>query len=56
MTPSNTAVEWADPQRKAAFSAWLSPLADRLGLLPATLRAASADASFRRYLRIDTQG
>ena len=55
MTPSNTAVEWADPQRKAAFSAWLSPLADRLGLLPATLRAASADASFRRYLRIDTQ-
>ena len=60
MTPSNTAVntavEWADPQREAAFSAWLRPLTDRLGLLPTTLRAASADASFRRYLRIDTQG
>jgi aminoglycoside/choline kinase family phosphotransferase len=59
MTPSNTAantaVEWADPQREAAFSAWLQPLADRLGLLPTTLRAASADASFRRYLRIDAQ-
>ena len=59
MTPSNTAVntavEWADPQREAAFSAWLHPLTDRLGLLPGTLRAASADASFRRYLRVDAQ-
>ncbi|MDZ4104364.1 MAG: phosphotransferase [Hydrogenophaga sp.] len=55
MTPSNTAVEWADPQREAAFSTWLHPLTDRLGLLPDTLRAASADASFRRYLRVDAQ-
>jgi aminoglycoside/choline kinase family phosphotransferase len=55
MTHSNTAVEWADPRREAAFSAWLRPLNDRLGLLPDTLRAASADASFRRYLRIDLQ-
>ena len=49
----STAVTWADPQRGAAFHAWLSGLADRHGLLPATLRPASADASFRRYLRVD---
>ena len=55
MTLSNTAVEWADPRRKNAFAAWLGPLAERLGLRPDTLRAASADASFRRYLRIDAQ-
>jgi aminoglycoside/choline kinase family phosphotransferase len=55
MTQSNPVVEWSDPQREAAFSTWLRPLADRLGLRADTLRAASADASFRRYLRIDTQ-
>jgi aminoglycoside/choline kinase family phosphotransferase len=46
-------VAWADPQRKTAFEHWLAPLVGRHGLQPASLRAASADASFRRYLRID---
>ncbi|MDF1485564.1 phosphotransferase [Ramlibacter sp. H39-3-26] len=51
------AVAWADPRRAAAFHDWLAPLAAQQGLLPASLRPASADASFRRYLRIDdTQG
>jgi N-acetylmuramate 1-kinase len=50
--PSNE-VAWADPQRKAAFEQWLAPLAAKHGLVPHSLRAASADASFRRYLRID---
>ena len=54
MTTPSTTVAWADPAREAAFSAWLAPLADRLQLLPDTLRPASADASFRRYLRVDT--
>ena len=45
---------WADPARGAAFEAWLAPLVASHQLLPATLRPASADASFRRYLRIDT--
>ena len=54
MTPSPTTVAWADPQREAAFHAWLVPLAAQHGLLPATLRPASADASFRRYLRLDS--
>ncbi len=47
-------VVWADPARRAAFEAWLAPLVASHQLLPATLRPASADASFRRYLRIDT--
>ena len=47
-------VTWADPAREAAFDAWLSSIATDHELLPATLRIASADASFRRYLRIDT--
>ncbi len=46
-------VAWPDPARRAAFEAWLAPVAARHGLLPRSLRAASADASFRRYLRID---
>ncbi|GAA4427089.1 aminoglycoside phosphotransferase family protein [Acidovorax lacteus] len=52
-SPATAAVAWADPARAAHFDAWLAPLAAQHGLLPATLRPASADASFRRYLRID---
>ena len=51
--PSSGAVAWADPARRAAFESWLSPLAHTRGLRPGSLRPASADASFRRYLRID---
>ena len=47
-------VTWPDTARKAAFDAWLAPLVGPQQLLPATLRPASADASFRRYLRVDT--
>ena len=47
------AVSWSDAQRQAAFEHWLAPLTAAHGLDPASLRAASADASFRRYLRID---
>ncbi|WP_440105911.1 aminoglycoside phosphotransferase family protein [Acidovorax sp. BL-A-41-H1] len=52
--PSQALVTWADPAREAAFHAWLAPLAQTHQLVPATLRPASADASFRRYLRIDS--
>lgn len=52
--PSQALVTWADPAREAAFHAWLGPLARTHQLLPASLRPASADASFRRYLRIDS--
>jgi aminoglycoside/choline kinase family phosphotransferase len=55
MTSEAPAVLWADPQREAAFHLWLQRLAPVHGLLPASLRPASADASFRRYLRVDSQ-
>jgi N-acetylmuramate 1-kinase len=50
---SATAVHWEDPQREQAFGQWLRAVAPAHGLDPATLRPASADASFRRYLRVD---
>lgn len=49
----STAVTWADPARAAAFDRWLQGLAGPHGLQPDTLRLASADASFRRYFRLD---
>ncbi len=53
-TSPTSEVTWADPARQALFEDWLSSIAPSQGLLPATLRIASADASFRRYLRLDT--
>ena len=47
-------LEWAQPERQAAFHQWLEAQASAHGVLPATVRAASADASFRRYFRVDT--
>jgi N-acetylmuramate 1-kinase len=47
-------VLWADPQREQAFGQWLAQIAPAQALQCASLRIASADASFRRYLRIDT--
>ena len=49
-------VHWDDPARAQAFAQWLAPLAAAHGLLPDSLRPASSDASFRRYLRVDAQG
>ena len=50
--PAAAAITWPDASREAAFWHWFAPLADRLGLDRATLAPASADASFRRYLRV----
>jgi aminoglycoside/choline kinase family phosphotransferase len=46
-------VTWSDTAREAAFHGWLASIAERHALQPATVRPASADASFRRYLRLD---
>jgi N-acetylmuramate 1-kinase len=46
-------VAWSDPERERAFHRWLHDVAGPHGLDPATVRPASADASFRRYLRVD---
>ncbi|MEO5672916.1 MAG: phosphotransferase [Ramlibacter sp.] len=47
-------VIWADPQREAAFNDWLHNVAGPHQLAVDSVRLASADASFRRYLRVDT--
>ena len=47
------AIAWPDAQRRAAFQRWLGAIAARHGLQPQTLQPASADASFRRYFRIE---
>jgi aminoglycoside/choline kinase family phosphotransferase len=54
--PMASAVAWSDPAREASFHGWLARVAPAHALQPATLRVASADASFRRYLRIDGAG
>ncbi len=52
--PASTAdIVWSDPGRAAFFAQWLSVTSAACQLDPATLRLASADASFRRYFRID---
>jgi aminoglycoside/choline kinase family phosphotransferase len=53
-TPDSAPIAWADPTRRSAFEHWLAGIAARHALVPATLRSASSDASFRRYLRIDS--
>jgi aminoglycoside/choline kinase family phosphotransferase len=44
-------VAWTDAARRAAFERWLSRLPEAID--PSSVRAASADASFRRYLRVE---
>jgi N-acetylmuramate 1-kinase len=53
LASSVTSIEWADAARQSQFEAWLQAQASQNHLLPSTLRMASADASFRRYFRID---
>ncbi|AVP56343.1 aminoglycoside phosphotransferase family protein [Pulveribacter suum] len=51
--PDRASVTWDDPARQQAFTVWLGAMAAAYGLEPASLRPASSDASFRRYLRVD---
>ncbi len=51
--PTRTdAIAWPTPERQHAFEAWLAAVGGRHGAQPGTLAIASADASFRRYLRL----
>ncbi len=52
MRPAPTPIAWTDPDREAAFWRWLTPLAAAHQLNLNSLAPASADASFRRYLRL----
>jgi aminoglycoside/choline kinase family phosphotransferase len=47
-------VYWPDAARGQAFDAWLQSVQQRFGLQPDSVRLASADASFRRYLRVNS--
>ncbi len=55
-TSTPPAVAWPTVERQAAFESWLASVASAQGLLSDTVRLASADASFRRYLRVDRSG
>ena len=56
-SPNASEVPWPDAARRAAFDRWLAAIAPRHELQPRSLRPASSDASFRRYLRIaDARG
>ncbi len=52
--PAWPSIEWSSPAREAAFRAWLEQIAQSQHLQPDTLVLASADASFRRYFRLQT--
>jgi N-acetylmuramate 1-kinase len=52
-TIADSPVTWADPARGEAFAHWLAAVASRHGLNADSVRLASADASFRRYLRVE---
>ncbi|MFZ2123568.1 MAG: phosphotransferase [Rhodoferax sp.] len=54
--PTPPDIVWADPTRADPFARWLTAAAAQHGLQMDSLRLASADASFRRYFRIDAQG
>ena len=52
-SPLHAAIVWADPARAAVFAGWLDEIAAQHGIVVASLRPASSDASFRRYFRAD---
>jgi aminoglycoside/choline kinase family phosphotransferase len=52
---SQSSIVWAHPERQTEFQSWLEPLISQYRLEPASLALASSDASFRRYLRIQSQ-
>ena len=56
MTPAPTTIAWPDTAREAAFHRWFAPLAQSLSLDASSLAPASADASFRRYFRVQGAG
>jgi len=49
-------VAWPDEGRRLAFERWLDSIAARHRIDRTTLAPASADASFRRYLRVQAAG
>lgn len=52
--PPQAKMDWPNTQREAQFQQWLEIQAANFGLITTTVRSASADASFRRYFRVDS--
>jgi aminoglycoside/choline kinase family phosphotransferase len=50
--PAATDIHWTDTVRQALFTQWFASLQTTHALRPDTLGLASADASFRRYFRV----
>jgi N-acetylmuramate 1-kinase len=48
----NTPLTWPTAERQRQFSQWLQAITDPQSLRPDSVHLASADASFRRYLRV----
>lgn len=51
--PPSSEIEWPTAERAERFELWLERIGPTFALRKPSLRLASADASFRRYLRID---
>ncbi|TAH13703.1 MAG: aminoglycoside phosphotransferase [Curvibacter sp.] len=52
--PSTPDIQWADPSREALFASWFGSLQAPHQLDPGSVVLASADASFRRYFRVQS--
>jgi aminoglycoside/choline kinase family phosphotransferase len=52
--PTPQPIVWSDPEREQRFQAWFHSLQAGFSLEPHTLGLASADASFRRYFRVQS--
>jgi N-acetylmuramate 1-kinase len=52
MSTPHTPVSWPSSERQSAFELWLQSAPSHLGIDAKSLAPASADASFRRYLRL----
>jgi N-acetylmuramate 1-kinase len=52
MSENNQHIAWPSATRQAAFERWISAIAPHHGIQLSSLVPASADASFRRYLRV----
>ena len=51
--PQPVKIDWPNKQRETQFLQWLDAQAANFGIITTSVRPASADASFRRYFRVD---
>ena len=54
-SPVTESALWLDPNRQALFESWFADIQQRYPINATSLRMASSDAGFRRYLRVDSR-